>query len=483
MIALPHLAHRRFAVVGLGKSGLSTARALLASGAEVAAWDDGEAGRSAAAAAGIPLAASAEAALDGAEALLLSPGIPHTWPEAHPAAARARALGLPIIGDIELLRQALPGLPLIAITGTNGKSTTTALIAHILRTAGVPVEVGGNLGMPVLDFDPPAPGTVLVIEMSSYQLELTPSLDAQIALLLNVTPDHLDRHGGMDGYIAAKRRIFDTQLTGLRGAEPVAVLGQEDAACRALTAELSAAGRHRVLRIALDRPVHDGVQVVEGRLTRSFDLPDDPPGAHAGGAMDLGTVQRLPGRHNWQNAAAAWAACAAFGLDEDDIRRGILSFPGLAHRQQLVASRAGIAFVNDSKATNAEAAVKALVCYAPIYWIIGGLAKAGGLEGTEPGLTNVRHAFAIGAAAAGFGDWLADKGIGCTQCATLERAVAEADAMARADNLPGATVLLSPACASFDQFKSFEQRGERFVQLVRSLPVSSAALNPVGSRP
>jgi UDP-N-acetylmuramoylalanine--D-glutamate ligase len=452
MIDLRHLKGKRFAVMGLAKSGLATAKALMAAGVEILAWDDGEAGRAAATAAGIPLTDLNTSDLAGIEALLLSPGIPHTFPKPNAVALLAKAAGIPIIGDIELLYKAQPKAAYIGITGTNGKSTTTALIGHILGLTGQPVQVGGNLGTPVLTFEPLGEGGIYVLEMSSYQLELAPSVAFNVAVLLNVTPDHLDRHGGMDGYISAKRRIFQHPRR-----SHTAVIGVDDTHCRKIYDELEASLECAVVPVSTSQ-VTKGVYVLDGKL---YDGGSEP-------VIDLNTIAALPGRHNWQNAAAAFAATHAASVPVETILEGLRSFPGLAHRQQLVAEQDGIRFVNDSKATNADAASKALVCYDPIYWIIGGLPKEGGLDGLESFMPRIRHAFVIGQASEQFATWLDAHGVPYTRCGDLETAVPAATDLARTEALSGATVLLSPACASWDQFKSFEHRGEVFAALVRT---------------
>ena len=450
MIDLGHLKGKHYAVMGLAKSGLATAKALIASGVEILAWDDGENGRAAAQAAGIPLTDLNTADLAGVDALLLSPGIPHTYPKPNAVAARAKAAGIPIIGDIELLYGAQPKAAYIGITGTNGKSTTTALIGHILSLTGKPVQVGGNLGTPVLTFEPLGEDGIYVLEMSSYQLELVPSAAFNVAVLLNVTPDHLDRHGGMDGYVQAKRHIFQHPKR-----SHTAIVGVDDEHCRKIYDELEAALQTAVVPVSAERETK-GVYVLDGKL---YDGGSDP-------VIDLNDIPSLPGRHNWQNAAAAFAATHAAGVPVETILKGLGTFPGLAHRQQLVAERDGIRFVNDSKATNADAASKALVCYDPIYWIIGGQPKEGGLDGLEPFMPRIRHAFVIGQASEQFATWLNAHGVPYTLCGDLETAVPAATTLARAEKLNGATVLLSPACASWDQFRSFEHRGEVFATLV-----------------
>ncbi|HYD30516.1 MAG TPA: UDP-N-acetylmuramoyl-L-alanine--D-glutamate ligase [Azospirillaceae bacterium] len=457
MIDLSFLKDRAIAVMGLGKSGLPTAQALAAAGARVLAWDDGAKAREEAESAGLPLTNLHEADLTGIRTLVLSPGIPHLHPKPNPVAARARAAGIEIIGDIELLLRAQPNARTVGITGTNGKSTTTTLIAHILKGAGLAVEVGGNLGQPVLTFAPFGHDGVYVIEMSSYALERTPSAAFDAAILLNITPDHLDRHGGMDGYIAAKRNIFQNQRP-----DQAAVIAIDDEHTRRIHDELAAGGGRRVVPISAGHKVAGGVFVTGGMLV------DDTDGTGAI-ELDLSTVKTLPGIHNAQNAAAAYTAARALGVAPTEIIRHIRTFPGLAHRQQLVAEIGGVRYVNDSKATNADATEKALVCYDAIYWILGGQAKETGLAGLERYASRVRHAFLIGEATERFAPWLDANNVPHTRCGDLARAVPAAHALARREAVKGAAVLLSPACASWDQYANFEKRGEHFADLVTSL--------------
>ncbi|HYD99031.1 MAG TPA: UDP-N-acetylmuramoyl-L-alanine--D-glutamate ligase [Alphaproteobacteria bacterium] len=461
MIDLGFLEGRTVAVLGLGKSGLTTARALAAGGAAVLAWDDGAAAR--AAAGDVALTDLAARGLAGVDLLVMSPGIPHTHPKPHPVAQAAKDAGIPLISDIELLVRALPGRQTIGITGTNGKSTTTTLIGHICALDGRPLAVGGNLGTPVLTFPMlPADGR-LVLELSSYQLEIAPSLGCDVAVLLNITPDHLDRHGGMAGYVEAKRRIFAQAPDGA-----AAVIAVEDEFTRAIADALRAEGRLRVL------PVSGGGAAVPGGIhVRGGVLIDDADGT-ARAVLDLGAVAALPGAHNHQNAAAAYAACKAAGVPEATIRRGIETFGGLAHRQQRIAAVDGVAFVNDSKATNPDAAAKALACYRPIYWIAGGQAKQGAdMDAMAPFAGSIRGAFLIGEAAADFARWCDAQGIAHRTSFTLDAAVRDAFAAARGDD--GAVILLSPACASFDQFRNFEHRGEAFAAAVRAIVQGEAA--------
>jgi len=455
------------AVLGLGKSGLSAARALMKSGADVRAWDDSENSRAAAAAEGIPLVDLSTCDWRELTSLVISPGIPHSHPAPHPVAALARQHNCEIIGDIELLARAQPAAGYLGVTGTNGKSTTTALIGHILETAGRQVQTGGNLGTPALELEPLESGGTYVLEMSSYQLEITVSITFDIAVLLNITPDHLERHGGLDGYIAAKRLIFHRQT-----APRTAVIGIDDDICRGIYDELTAAGEQIVIPISGRARAQGGVYVTDGTLT------DDTDGREAP-ALDLRNVPSLPGRHNWQNAAAAYAACKTLGVQPPVIVACMSNFPGLPHRQELVAVIDGIAYVNDSKATNAEAAAMALACYDTVYWIAGGRAKQTGLAGLEPLYPRIARAFLIGEAEESFAAAL-DGRVPVSRCGDLPRAVAEAQAAATAAHRPGIVVLLSPAAASFDQFANFEQRGERFRALVQTLPGEHADLDPGG---
>lgn len=452
MITPSHTAGKTYAVLGLGKSGVASALALQAAGATVLAWDDMAASRAAAEAIGITLHDLHKADWRNITALVMSPGIPHTYPSPHPVAAMAKTAGVTLTSDIQLLFDSQPQATFIGITGTNGKSTTTALIAHILQAAGKNVAVGGNLGTPVLSFPPLGTGGIYVLELSSYQLELIQTNPLAVAVLLNITPDHLDRHGGMAGYIAAKRRIVR------QDGKQVFVCGVDDPDSLVLAKEAAALPHIIVQRISqrtdADVTTHDWQLVAAGVSV-----------------LPLAEVPRLPGLHNAQNMAAAYAACLALGLERETITSAIRTFPGLAHRQQWVGQTGKVQFINDSKATNADATSKALACYDTIYWILGGKPKEGGLSGLEEYMPRIRHAFLIGQAAEAFADWLARHSVAYTHCGTLDKAVQAATAMATQDGMT-ATVLLSPACASFDQFKNFEERGEQFSTLAK------AALSP-----
>jgi len=343
----------------------------------------------------------------------------------------------------------------IAITGTNGKSTTTALVGHILEFAGRDVQVGGNIGMPVLELERLAPEGIYVLELSSYQLERVPSLSLDVAVLLNVTPDHLDRHGGMDGYVAAKRIIFDRTVD-----KATAVVGLEDTQSRGVCLELMAKNRHRIIPISTVARAAGGVWVDNGILTDDTDHGARP-------IMDLAHAPALPGRHNWQNAAAAYAVTRALGVPASVIAEAVNSFPGLAHRQEKVRTIGRVAYINDSKATNTDSASKALACYDDIYWLAGGIFKEESLGALVEFLPRVRAAFLFGEAAPKFARWLKGK-VAVVECGTMDVALTRAHQAAQATHA-GGTVLLSPACASFDQFRDFEQRGAKFRAAVDAL--------------
>jgi len=447
MPAVPQLNGKTVAVMGLGKSGTSAARALAAGGAHVIAWDDNETARKAAAAEGVSIVDLLAEDFAAIDLLLWSPGIPHTHPKPHGVAEKARAAHVPVVCDVELLALACPNARFVGITGTNGKSTTTTLIAHILTSAGCEVAVGGNLGTPALDLPALSDQGIYVLELSSYQLELLDKAAFDVALMLNLTPDHLSRHGGMEGYFAAKASLFARLRDG-----GTSVVGVDDTYGQRLAASLS-----RVVPVSVREAV-DGIHAENGVLIDQ--------GIRV---CDLSELPILPGRHNWQNACCAYAACRALGLSAEAILAGLHSYPGLAHRQEMVETIDGVRYVNDSKATNADAAEKAMLCYRHIYWIIGGQAKEGGIDSLEPLFNRVSKAFLIGDAANAFAAALDGKAA-YEQCGTLDVAVAKARDAALSDGHADAVVLLSPACASWDQFKSFEHRGEVFRDLVKSLP-------------
>ncbi|RTL97157.1 UDP-N-acetylmuramoyl-L-alanine--D-glutamate ligase [Ancylobacter aquaticus] len=461
MIPVSSLKDRAVALFGLGGSGLATARALLAGGAAVTAWDDSPASVEKAAAEGIPTGDLNAADWSGFAALVLAPGVPLTHPEPHWTVKRARAAGVEIVGDIELFcrerRRAVRRPAFAAITGTNGKSTTTALLAHLLKVGGRDVQIGGNFGPAVLGLEPPKAGRVYVIECSSYQIDLAPSLDPAVGLLLNLSPDHIDRHGSMENYAAVKERL----IAGVE-AGGTAVVGVDDEWSRAVAERAEAAGKN-VVRISVRKALDDGVfldgtdLVVAEKGVRVFTLK-------------LAGIGSLRGAHNAQNAAAAFAAARALGLAPEVIAAGMASFPGLAHRMEQVRTLGKVLFVNDSKATNADAAERALTSFDDIFWIAGGKPKEGGIEPLRPFFPRVRKAYLIGVAAEAFAATLGDD-VPFEMCGTLDIAVARAaDDASSSSGLAHSVVLLSPACASFDQYRNFEVRGDAFRDLVNALP-------------
>ncbi|MEE2968957.1 MAG: UDP-N-acetylmuramoyl-L-alanine--D-glutamate ligase [Pseudomonadota bacterium] len=446
---------KNIAIFGLGVSGIATANALARGGVQVSAWDDDAAARETAGAQGVVLADPRKLDWSEIDALVLSPGVPLTHPEPHEIVRLAQGADCPILGDIELLAEACPDATYIAITGTNGKSTTTALIGHVLRANGLTIQIGGNLGPPALSLEPLGGDGAYVLELSSYQLDLTHEARFDIALLLNLSPDHLDRHGGMDGYIAAKNRIFRDRPDGGQ----VAIIGVDDAHGVALADDIAATGKWRVIRISSGAAVEGGVYAIDGKL---FDHMD---GAHE--VCDLTSIPTLPGAHNRQNAAACYAVARIMGLQPGDIAEKLASYAGLAHRQETIARISGIEYVNDSKATNPDAASRALGSYDAIYWIAGGRAKDGGLGPVLAMLGRVRHAFLIGEAEEAFAEELTGRNP-FDGCGDLSSALSAAHELAQAENIEGAVVLLSPACASFDQWPNFEARGDAFRDQVLS---------------
>ena len=467
MIPVRGFEGRRVAVFGLGRTGLTAARALVAGGAEVALWDEKAPAREAAAAEGLPVVDLGGADWSGFAALLLSPGVPLTHPEPHWTVRRAKAAGVEVVGDIELFARTVNAAPehrrpkVVAVTGTNGKSTTTALIGHVLAQAGKDVRVGGNIGVGVLGLEDMHGGAVYVLETSSYQLDLTSSLKADVAVLLNLSPDHLDRHGGMDGYVAAKRRVLLNQ-----GKGDTAVIGVDDPWCQRICTEITAANRRTITAVSSGRAIGRGVYALQGVLY-------DGSGEPVVEVCDLARARALPGRHNWQNAAAAYAACRALGVPSGELAASLLNFPGLAHRMEKVGMLGPVAFVNDSKATNADAARQAMSTYPRFHWIAGGVPKAGGIEDLSDLFPRIARAYLIGEAAGAFAETL--KGRAETVISgDLAAATAQAYADARAAG-GEQVVLLSPACASFDQFPDFEARGDAFRDLVRDLSATADA--------
>jgi UDP-N-acetylmuramoylalanine--D-glutamate ligase len=449
------------AVFGLGRSGLVAARALVESDAEVSAWDDDEEARARAEEAGVPLVDLYKCDWKEHTTLVLSPGIPLHHPEPHKIVQLATAANVEIIGDSELLVRAQRDASYIGITGTNGKSTTTALIGHIMQVSGREAEIGGNLGIPALELEALGDEGTYILEMSSFQLELTKSITFDIAVLLNISADHQDRYGGMDDYIAAKKHIFNRQTK-----PRTAVVGTDDDFSNAIFEELKAADEQVVIGVSGKKRVPGGVYVIDGVLI------DDTEG-HETPVANIRENASLPGEHNGQNAAAAYAATKAAGVDPHAVMACIQSYPGLVHRQEPVAIVDGVGYVNDSKATNAEAAARALACYDAVYWICGGRPKEGGLKAAESCLGSVRHAFLIGEAAMEFSKFLDGK-VPITVSGDLSSALDSARKLAKKEKAAmepgGAVVLLSPASASFDQFENFEARGDAFREMVEALP-------------
>jgi UDP-N-acetylmuramoylalanine--D-glutamate ligase len=465
MIPVTGYAGQRVGVLGLGRSGLAAARALAAGGAVPVVWDDSAEGRARAEAEGlVPEDLGRDRVLDTLALLVTSPGIPHLYPAPHPAIAAALARGVPVDNDVGLFFRALATpawerfatVPrVVAVTGSNGKSTTTALIHHILAACGRPVQMGGNIGRGVLDLDPPGDGGVVVLELSSYQTELARALTPDVAVFTNLTPDHLDRHGGMGGYFAAKARLFT------QGGPDRAVIGVDEVEGRYLAGALAmSAADDRVIRISSGQKLEGFGWSVFAR--KGF-LAEWRKGRQVA-AVDLRAVPGLPGAHNHQNACAAWAVARSLGLAPREIEAALPGFAGLPHRSQLVRTRRGVRFVNDSKATNADSAAKALQAFGRIRWIAGGLGKTGGIAALAPHLGSVARAYLIGHSAREFALQLG--AVPHALCETMAAAVAQAAAEAE----PGDVVLLAPAAASFDQYPDFERRGEDFVARVMALP-------------
>jgi UDP-N-acetylmuramoylalanine--D-glutamate ligase len=465
MIPIRTYEGRHVAVFGLARSGLAAARALEAGGAHVHAWDDNPAARARAEAEGVALSDFNARDWRDFAALVVSPGVPLTFPSPHRVVDLARAVGVPMIGDIELFAQAIQALApsmrpkVIGVTGTNGKSTTTALIGHILESTGRDVRVGGNIGAAVLDLKPLHAGAHYVLELSSYQLELTQSLRCDAAVFLNLTPDHLDRHGTMENYFAAKMRIFDNQ-----GAGDWAIVGVDDPWGEQACTHLKASAR-TVAPVSAGQSVARGVFALGGAVYDAL-IGRSELVAH------LAAAAALPGAHNAQNIAAAYSACRAMGVAPADIARALASFPGLAHRLERVGLVDGVMFINDSKATNADAAAQALRAFPHVYWLAGGRAKEGGVAALAPFFQQLKGAYLFGESGAAFADTIAahaPDGLPICRYETLDQAARAAFAAARRETADERIVLLSPACASFDQYTDFEARGAAFKAIIADL--------------
>lgn len=464
MIPVQGVEDQTIAILGLGRSGKATAAALAAGGAQVIAWDDGNDTRAAAEAEGISIVdLTRDEAWHGVTALIASPGIPHLYPKPHPVIARAHALGVPVDNDIGLFFRSYATADwdgfdraprVIAVTGSNGKSTTTALIHHILAEAGRPTQMGGNIGTGVLSLEPATDGEVVVLELSSYQTDLARALTPDVAVFTNLSPDHLDRHAGLGGYFAAKRRLF------AEGGPDRAVIGVDESEGLYLAGQLAMGpADDRVIRVSSGQKLDRAAWSVFAR--KGF-LAEYRKGRQAA-SIDLRTIAGLPGAHNHQNACAAYAACRAVGLAPREIEAAFHSFAGLPHRSQLIAEINGVRYVNDSKATNVDAAAKALQAFSRIRWIAGGLGKDGGIGALAPHLGGVTKAYLIGHSARDFALEIGQTPYEIAE--TMDQAVARAAAEAE----PGDTVLLAPAAASFDQYPNFEKRGEHFAALVEAL--------------
>ena len=447
----------KVAVLGLGRSGLAAARALAAGGAETLVWDDAAEARAAAEREGLRVAPmESPDDFEGVACLIVSPGVAHLHPTPHRAALAAMQAGVPLDNDIGVFFRSLAvdgrsesveSPKVVAVTGSNGKSTTSALIAHILDSAGREVQLAGNIGRGALDVDPPAPGGIVVLELSSYQTELARTLAPDVAVFTNLSPDHLDRHAGPGGYFAAKRRLFAV------GAPETAVIGVDETEGLLLAAQAGGT----VIRVSVVR----GADLAGWSVCAADGVLTERRGDEQEASIDLRPLRSLSGAHNHQNACCAYAACRALGLGSEAIAQGLAGFVGLPHRSEVIAESGGVVYVNDSKATNVEAARRALQAHDRIRWICGGLAKEGGLGALAPELGRVAKAYVIGRDAAQFA--LGLEGADAEICTTMKAAVARA----MEDACPGETVLLAPAAASFDQYDSFERRGEDFAACVR----------------
>jgi len=457
MIAARSFAHQDVGVFGLARSGLASVRALRAGGARVHAWDDKESARIAAEAEGAVVLPWRDWPWSNLKALILSPGVPLTHPAPHEIVVKAREANAEVIGDVELFARELRAdgknrAPIIGITGTNGKSTTTALVGHILASCGFDAQIGGNIGKSVLELSPPGAKTIYVLEISSYQIDLSPGLKPDVSVLSNITPDHIDRHGTLENYAAVKARLLAAGST--------AAIGVDDPHTSAIYTKVSAAGQQAV-PVSVGKVLGRGIFVLDGVLY-------DAQGGRANRIVDLSQAAHLPGAHNWQNAALAYAATKSFARDTRAVASAIIDFPGLAHRIEDVGRIGQVRFVNDSKATNADATERALVCFPDMFWIAGGRAKEGGIESLAKHFPRVRKAYLIGEAAKDFAKSLEGK-LPYEISGTLANAVASASADAARSGIAQPVVLLSPACASFDQFRDFEHRGDEFRALVAKL--------------
>jgi len=460
MIPVTSFAGKRVALFGLGGSGLASAQALIAGGADVVAFDDSSASLAKAREASIGTEDLRKIDWSKIAALVLAPGVPLTHPTPHWSVVLAKKAGGEVIGDIELFcrerRKLAARSPFVAITGTNGKSTTTALIHHLLVAAGRSADLGGNIGTAVLTLKPPHPDQAHVVECSSYQIDLAPTLDPRVGILINVSEDHLDRQGSIKHYAAVKERL----VAGVQ-AEGAAVIGVDDEWCAAAAERVAAQGKN-VVRVSIRRKLADGIYAENGAIIRAV-------GGKTETVVRLDNIGSLRGLHNAQNAACAVAATLALGLTPQQIQAGMRSFPGLAHRMEQVGRKGEVLFVNDSKATNADSSAQALACFDNMFWIAGGKPKTGGITSLERFFPRIRKVYLVGEAAAEFARTLDGK-VAYDMVGTIDRAVEASARDAEASGLNEPVVLLSPACASFDQFRNFEVRGDHFRALVLKLP-------------
>jgi UDP-N-acetylmuramoylalanine--D-glutamate ligase len=460
MIPVKSFAGKKVAVFGLGGSGLASAQALQTGGAHVIGFDDSAASIDKAKAAGITTEDLRKIDWSNVSALLLAPGVPLTHPEPHWSAQLAKKAGAEIIGDVELFcrerRRLAPNSPVVAITGTNGKSTTTALIHHLLKSAGRDAQLGGNIGTAVLTLEPPSTDRAHVVECSSYQIDLAPTIDPRVGVFINLSEDHLDRHGTIEHYAAVKERL----VAGVQD-DGAAVIGVDDEWCAAAAERVAAKGKN-VVRISVRKRLPDGIYAENGRIIR----------AKVGKTETIATLDgigSLRGVHNAQNACCAAASALALGLTPEQIQAGLRSFPGLAHRMEQVGRKGAVLFVNDSKATNADSSAQALASFTDMFWIAGGKPKTGGITSLEKFFPRIRKAYLVGEAAEEFARTLDGK-VPYNVTGTIDRAVEASARDAAASGLKEPVVLLSPACASFDQFRNFEIRGDHFRSLVLKLP-------------
>ncbi len=468
MILIPGIENRKIGVYGLGATGLATCEALSASGAEVYCWDDKEEARAKTANTRYAAEHPKHWPWKELSSLALSPGVPLTHPAPHPIVKKAHQVGVEVIGDIEFFARAVNALApkerprVVAVTGSNGKSTTTALIGHVLKECGRDAIIGGNIGKPVLLLPAIEAYRTYVLELSSFQLDLAKTLRANSAVLLNLSPDHIDRHGDMGGYAAAKRRIFLNQT-----ADDNSIIGVDDHWSQGICAKLLSDGVQQVIPISSEGALGRGVFALNARLYYSL-------GDRSGEAGDISHIASLRGQHNWQNAAAALAVAISEGVAPNVAANAMDRFAGLPHRMEVVAKKGAVTFVNDSKATNADAASRALKSYEDIFWIAGGKAKEGGVASLRPLMERVRAVYLIGEAAREFEGQLAGAAP-CFQCGDMPSAIARAARDAASSGLPSPVVLLSPACASYDQFRNFEERGDVFRKLANQIETMNGA--------